>query len=164
MVGSGLGSPGDCESDVRDFIAAHQLHETVSLPGKVDNVHEYLQAADVFVFPSEYESFGISIIEGLSCALPIVTTKVGVANDHIEDRVNGVLTSPKNPRELEEALEWVLDNRQYWPALGQNGRKGVVEKYALPAVSEKYHRMLVELMPRLSDRSSSYTRENQPRT
>ena len=145
VVGSSGTFHDSCEAELRDYIEAHHLEESVSLPGQVDNVHEFLQAADVFVFPSESEGFGLSIVEALACQLPTVTTRVGVANDYIENRVNGVLINPKDPQDLQTALEWVLDHKEHWADLGLNGRRGVVERYGVEAVSEKYLEMVVEL-------------------
>jgi glycosyltransferase involved in cell wall biosynthesis len=45
--------------------------------------------ADVFVFPSHSESFGISIVEAAAAGLPIASTRVGVAEEIIQEGHNG---------------------------------------------------------------------------
>jgi glycosyltransferase involved in cell wall biosynthesis len=120
------------------------LEQKVSLTGSVDNVYEYLQASDVFVFPSEYEGFGMSIVEALACELPTVVTRVGVVNEHIRDRENGILVNSQDQQGLQTAIEWLLDHKGLWTAIGENARKGVVEKYSIEVVAEKYLEMLME--------------------
>jgi glycosyltransferase involved in cell wall biosynthesis len=145
LVGSGKGSFDNCEDELKDYIKLHRLEQSVSLTGDVDNVHEYLQASDVFVFPSEYEGFGMSIVEALACALPAVVTRVGVAREHIQDRENGILINPKDEQGTQEAIEWLLSDKDLWATLGMNARKGIVEKYSLEAMTEKYLGVFREL-------------------
>jgi UDP-glucose:(heptosyl)LPS alpha-1,3-glucosyltransferase len=117
----------------------------VSLAGEVDNVHSYLQAADVFVFPSEFEGFGISIIEALACGLPAVVTRVGIALEIIETYKNGILIGPKNPQELHQAMDWLLEHRDLWGTIGMNARNSITEKFSMDAVAGKYLEMFLEL-------------------
>ena len=42
----------------------------MTFTGRVDNVEDYLRAADVFVFPSVFEALGLSLIEAAACGLP----------------------------------------------------------------------------------------------
>jgi glycosyltransferase involved in cell wall biosynthesis len=145
IVGSGKNSFDRCEVELKDFIETNHLGESVSLAGEVENVFQYLQASDVFVFPSEYEGFSLALVEALACALPSVVTRVGAASELIQDRISGVLVNPKDPREMQMALEWILNHRHLWVAMGENGRKEVHEKYSIRVVAEKYLEMFLQL-------------------
>ena len=85
----------------------------------------------VFVFPSEYEGFGLAIIEALACALPSVITRVGVATEQIREFVNGVLVDPKDREGLCNAMEWLLDHQDLWKQIGMNARNGIADKYSV---------------------------------
>ena len=74
MVGSGKGSWDDCEAEVGAYVRDRELTAHVALAGHSDRVHEYLRAADVFVNPSDYEGFSLTLVEALGCAVPVVTT------------------------------------------------------------------------------------------
>jgi hypothetical protein len=50
----------NCEDELKPAGRPHGLEDSRDFTGSVDNVHEYLQASDLFVFPSEREAFGIS--------------------------------------------------------------------------------------------------------
>ena len=76
----------------------------VTLTGSVANVNEYLQASDVFVFPSDYEGFSLSILEAMSVGLPLVSTRVGIAAE-LEPRGEfALLVPPKDKPAFRDAL------------------------------------------------------------
>lgn len=76
---------------------ASALAERLGVSGQVRFVGShadpgpFLRAADVFVLPSAYESYGLVIMEALASGLPVVSTPVGVAPQVIVDGVNGFL-------------------------------------------------------------------------
>jgi len=108
IVGTGRGSFDDCEPAMREFIAHHALNTRVTLTGSVANVHEYLQAADLFVFPSDYEGFSLSILEAMCVGLPLVATRVGIAAELEHRGCFGLLVPPKDKAAFREALGRLL--------------------------------------------------------
>jgi glycosyltransferase involved in cell wall biosynthesis len=68
LVGEGSGDMHDCERDLRDFVARHGLDARVRFTGAVTRVEDWLRAADVFVFPTGNEAFGLSLVEAMACA------------------------------------------------------------------------------------------------
>ncbi len=116
------------------------------MPGEVDNVHEYLQAADVFVFPSEYEGFGMAVVEALACGLTAVVTKVGVARELITNGENGILVEPNDPEGLKQGLKWAMANKELWASMGLRARASVLEGYAAEVEVNRYLDMFDELV------------------
>ena len=108
IVGSGKLSFDDCEEAIRAFVTERQLTASVKFAGESDRVHEYLQAADLFIFPTEYEGFSLALVEALACAMPVVVTAVGAAPDLIRQGENGFLFAPKDPTAMLEALHAAL--------------------------------------------------------
>jgi glycosyltransferase involved in cell wall biosynthesis len=141
LVGSGQGSFDSCEDELKDYIKLNDLKERVVITGAVDNVYEYLQASDVFVLPSEYEGFSITLMEALACALPTVATKVGGATELIRHQENGILINPRDQKELESAIDWLLDHKELWTKIGERARTSVVDKYSIDAVTNRYLEM-----------------------
>lgn len=148
IVGAERDSHDGCEVELNEYIKLHNLKESLSLTGEVGNVHEYLQASDIFVFPSEYEGFGLSTVEALACALPSVVTKVGVASEIIQDRKNGLVINPKDRTELIESIKWLLHHKELWEKIGLNARRAVVGEYSMEAVADKYIQLFTELRSR----------------
>lgn len=58
-------------NQIQDYIKEKRVESYLILVGNVDNVHEYMQAMDAFIFPSVYEGFGIVAIEAQSVGLPV---------------------------------------------------------------------------------------------
>jgi len=54
-----------------------ELRRDVRFLGKVDNVAEILRGSDLFLLPSETESFGLAALEAMACAVPVIATAVG---------------------------------------------------------------------------------------
>lgn len=67
---------GDGENRVKLMNAAKECsdNDNIIFLGKKDNVHEYLMAADLFVFPSKYEGLGMSVIEAQMSGLPCIVS------------------------------------------------------------------------------------------
>ncbi len=63
----------------------------VRFPGKVDAVPELLQCADLFLLPSESESFGLSALEAMACGVPVIATDTGGIPEVVRDGVTGIL-------------------------------------------------------------------------
>jgi glycosyltransferase involved in cell wall biosynthesis len=146
MVGSGKGSWDDCEPDILEYVRAHRLENDITMAGHSDAVHEHLQAADLFVSPSDYEGFSLTLVEALGCAIPVVTTAVGAAPEFIRTGVNGFLCEPKDARSLNAALDLALGQPEHWPQISRLARE-TAESFDIPRVVDQYVTLLHELMP-----------------
>ncbi len=144
LVGSGSDSWDNCEDEVKAYVRTHHLDAQVAFYGHTDRVQEYLQAADLFVSPSDYEGFGLTIVEALACALPVVTTAVGVAVEVVRHNVNGFLCPPRDPSAFRAALELAFQQRHRWPEIGRLARASAA-KFDLPQVIDQYLALCVDL-------------------
>jgi glycosyltransferase involved in cell wall biosynthesis len=84
--------------------------------GSVPREELYLayRQADVFVFPTLCDGFGMVVTEAFSRGLPVITTRYAGAADLVQDGDNGLLVPAADSHALAGALQWCLDNR---PAL-----------------------------------------------
>jgi glycosyltransferase involved in cell wall biosynthesis len=146
IVGGGSKDIHDCEAYLQSYIATHQLEASVILTGNVKNVDEYLKASDVFVFPTEDEAFGISMIEAMACGLPAIATSVGGLKDIVTPGENGLLFEAGNFDQLKAAITSVMNDLPKAQALGQAALNTVQERYTRNAVADKY----VELLTKIS--------------
>ena len=147
MVGSGQGSWDDCEAQVTGFVRERGLSGRVIFTGQSERVWEYMQAADVFVSPSEYEGFGLTVVEAMASGLPAVVTAVGIAPELIHEGVNGFLFEPKSPKAAIAAVEACLASRERWQQIGTAARESV-QPFDLPHVFAAYARLCRELIAR----------------
>jgi glycosyltransferase involved in cell wall biosynthesis len=145
LVGSGDNQHISCETELRSYIHANHLEKHVTITGYVDNVQEYLQCSDYFLFPSESEAFGISIIEALACELPVITTNVDGIVDIIEHRENGLLINVNDEQGLKENILWCLENPEKAKILGINGRNTVQQRYSIDTIAEKHLKTFLDI-------------------
>jgi glycosyltransferase involved in cell wall biosynthesis len=145
LVGSGADCFDDCEPQLKQFIAENDLQPYVTLAGAVTDVSPYLRAADVFVFPSHYEGFGLSIIEAMACGLPSVVTKVGVALDVLQSDKNGIAINSKEEDDLKSAILWLLDHVETWSDMGGQACRDVVSRYSMDAVAGQYMTVFTDI-------------------
>jgi glycosyltransferase involved in cell wall biosynthesis len=145
IVGSAGESFDRCELEIISFIKEHSLQQSTLLAGQSDHVEAYLQSADVFVFPSEYEGFSLALIEALGCAVPSVVSAVGAAPQLIEHGKNGFMFPPKESIAMVAALEMCLNQRGEWSAIGRRARE-TVGKYDLSVIIEAYLQLCARIL------------------
>jgi glycosyltransferase involved in cell wall biosynthesis len=138
LLGSGGMDIHNCEAELRAYVATNGLEGSVSFIGNVQNVNEYLQASDIFVFPTENDAFPSSLIEAMACTLPVVTTPVGAIKTVITNGQNGILVKPGDYLELYQALDKLCSDTTLASRLGQAARETAQSNYSSEAVIEKY--------------------------
>ena len=87
--------------------------------------------ADIFVFPTYKEAFGLVNLEAMQYQLPIVTTNEGGIPDVVQDGVNGVICERNNAESLAVAIERLLLNPELRRQMGQNGLEILNQKFTL---------------------------------
>jgi glycosyltransferase involved in cell wall biosynthesis len=96
---------------------------------------EWYRRAAVFVMPSYYETFGISVIEAMAFGLPVVATRAGGLPEVVEDGVTGILVPPGNTQALAEAIICLLRSPDLRRRMGQAGRERVLAEFTVEQVT-----------------------------
>ncbi len=92
----------------------------------------------VFVNSAFTENFGITIIEAASTGLPVVTTDDGGPKDILDILSSGILVDVKNPKNISDAVNIILNDKNLWNKYSQSGIDHVEEFYSWDAHTEKY--------------------------
>ncbi|OYR60426.1 hypothetical protein DJ83_09925 [Halorubrum ezzemoulense] len=93
---------------VETLIDRFGLNNTVSLEGRVPNLRNYYNSADLLVVPSVHEDFGLVYLEAMACGTPVIGT-TGVPKEVIPSNDVGYRAEPKNPQDLYEKIKNSLD-------------------------------------------------------
>lgn len=105
----------------------------------------YYHRADVLINPSFTEAFGMSLVEAMACERPVVATRVGGMPDVLDEGVTGLLVEPGDAGALAESIVRVLDDRALAAAMGQAGRRHVVERFAWNRVAAELEALYARL-------------------
>ena len=117
-------------SKIVETIERYELQERVIFAGVVPNVHEYLQASDVFVFTSRREGFGTAVVEAMATGLPCVVSSL----DGISEEVvggEGIIIEDENPLSFAQAILRLLADPVEAKAMGRRARQRAIETYSL---------------------------------
>ena len=111
-------------------------------------VADVLQSFDVFVNCSVKESFGVAIVEAMSCGLPVVATDTAGFKEVVDDGVTGFILADRQPDTMAEKILELLNDPNLRKVMGAAGRKKVLELYDW----EKNISIMENLYKNLSDK------------
>lgn len=129
---------GPLMSTVRDRIEALGLRQLVTLPGRQNDVAEWLGGLDVFVLPSLNEGISNTILEAMASGLPVVATRVGGNTELVVHGETGVLVAPGTPQTLAEAMQAYVDEPELIVRHGRAGRYRAEQAFSLAAMVAGY--------------------------
>jgi glycosyltransferase involved in cell wall biosynthesis len=101
----------------------------VIVTGSTNHVVPWLHAMDVYVQPSFTETTSLTVLEAMSCGLPVLSSKVGFIQHYIVDEENGLFFNNKHPYDLFAKIARLHDDPVLRSTLGTAARKTVVQKF-----------------------------------
>ncbi|MBN2457222.1 MAG: glycosyltransferase family 4 protein [Sedimentisphaerales bacterium] len=108
-----------------------------------DELLDHYQSSSLLVLPLVDCTANNSILEGLACGLPIVTTDVGGIRDYVDDNC-AVLVPPKAPEIMAEKVLELIENKPLRKTMGENARKKALE-FSWPLVAQKFEKLYLDL-------------------
>ena len=114
---------------------ADQVHFTGRRPRPV--LRYYYSAADVFVTTPWYEPFGITPLEAMACATPVVGARVGGIKTTVRDGKTGYLVPPRDPDALAERLAQLFRQPGLLQQMGRAGRERAVRAFTWDQIAER---------------------------
>ena len=141
LIGDGP-DRGSAEWLVRQKCLGRHVH----FLGKQDRVHDKLGLADLFLLPSDLESFGLAALEAMACEVPVIATNVGGLPEVIEHGVDGYLVEPRDVAAAAKSAISILCSADRGRSMGQQARINAREKYCashiIPRYEAYYHKVL----------------------
>jgi glycosyltransferase involved in cell wall biosynthesis len=136
------------EAEFRSKVKELGLEDAVHYAGKKFGIEkeEAFSKADIFVFPTLNETFGLVALEAMQFALPVVASREGGIPEVVKDRVTGFLVEKKNVQALAEKLEKLIRDAPLREKMGQNGKERFEEKFSLKAFEFRFATILKQLI------------------
>lgn len=135
---------GPLEESLKKYISTNNIGN-IKLLGFVTDIESQLQKADIFILPSKFESFPLSILEAMSCGLPIIATDTGGVKDMVLNNKNGFLINYNNDKELNEALESLCNDKKTRISKGNYSLNLFNEKFTIAKCVEKIEKVVYEI-------------------
>jgi len=126
-----------------------QLHlcDHIKFLGKQDGLVEILNAADLFLIPSQSESFGLAALEAMSCGVPVVSSSVGGLPELIRHNETGFIAEIGDVNRMAKYAIDLLTNDRKHKLFSENSRNRAVEafdKSKVVPMYEDYYKKIIE--------------------
>jgi len=121
---------GDQQEELENFIKERNFEEQVTWGGWVEygNLGAYFQQADVFVFPTFEDVWGMVVPEAMVFGKPILCSNGAASCELIAEGENGYIFDPKAPQELASAMQRFLDNPDLIKSMGERSRQLIAQQ------------------------------------
>ena len=122
------------------------VEKDVLFLGKQNEIREKLGQADLFLLPSELESFGLAALEAMACEVPVIATNAGGVPEVVELGVDGYLVEPGDVTSAAQYAIEILSRADRGREMGKLARVNAKKKFCandvIPLYERYYERVL----------------------
>ena len=136
IAGKG-GMYDELKSQVNDLGLGNKVYFTGYMDHK--SLCKLYKCADISVFPSTYEPFGIVALEGMLAGNPVVVSDVGGLNEIVEHRVNGMKSYAGNSNSIADSILTLLFDHKLCNEISKNAKTKVKELYNWTKIAQDTH-------------------------
>ena len=153
VIGGGSPNPVGTELEVQAMIAEiideKDMHDRVHVLGYMPDeaLAASYQGAELFVLPSLFEPFGMTALEAMACATPVVASRLGGIRTVIDSGSNGLLVDPSDSEEFADAMLNLLRDVERGRQLGAAGREVILQRYSWETIAERHLEFYRRFMP-----------------
>jgi len=138
-------------STLKDYVKLNRLEDKVSFVGEINyyssDIVDYYQSGELFILSSRYEGMPETLMQAMSCGLPVISTRVGAAAELVFEGVNGFLANVDDVSSLSSDIKGFFDlDESKRIDLGKRSREIIIENYG----QEKRINQFVELFSSIS--------------
>jgi N-acetyl-alpha-D-glucosaminyl L-malate synthase BshA len=133
-----------CEQLVREL----DIIEDVKFFGKQIELVPLLSAADIFLMPSQSESFGLSALEAMACGIPVVSSSVGGLPELVVHGETGYIAEIGDVERMARYTIELLTNDQKYKLFSAASRKRAVESFGAAKVVDQYEKYYEQVLSR----------------
>ncbi|WP_064966095.1 GT4 family glycosyltransferase PelF [Tenacibaculum ovolyticum] len=131
--------------ECNELIKELKLTKNFILAGHHGAPHKAFLEGDISILTSISEGFPYTVIESMSCGIPVVATDVGGVSEAITEST-GFICEPKKFEELGNKVIYLLQNEDIRLEMGRNARKRVLENFTIDKIIKSYENLYENLM------------------
>lgn len=114
------------------------IKQYITFAGKKANISDYLAVSDIFLLPSELESFGLAALEALACEVPVIASRVGGIPEVVTDNETGFLSNIGDIDKMGEDTLKLINDEDLRESFGKAGRESAVTRYSATEIIPQY--------------------------
>ncbi|MDI9596980.1 MAG: glycosyltransferase family 4 protein, partial [Atribacterota bacterium] len=139
---------GSEEDNLKRLVKKYDLQSYIKFLGNKSNeeISSYYLNSDVFILPSIWEGFPLTLLEAWAAGLPVIISDVGNVSEICWDGENALIVPPGNSRKITEAMKLLINNESLREKLGENGKKLVAKKYSWEKISKEFETIYKDLL------------------
>ena len=117
-----------------------ELQENIVFAGRVSDQEliEQYTTSDIFILPSTEEALGVVLLEAMYHGLPVVASNVGGIPEIVTNQVTGILTAPGNPKELSQAIKFLMESPEKRRYFSEQGKRHVQENFTWEKIAAAF--------------------------
>jgi len=121
------------EIELIEIIESYKIYSNYKILGKINNDQKesVFKNSDIYVNPTYFETFGITILESLWFNTPVVATNIGGIPEIIENNKNGYLVELRNINQFVESILKLLGNSDLYDKFVKNGNDVIKNKFQI---------------------------------
>lgn len=141
LVGDGP-ERSECERLAREL----GINKDVLFLGKQDGLVEILSASDLFLLPSQSESFGLSALEAMSCGVPVISTSVGGLPELVNHNETGFIAEIGDTDRMARYAIDLLTNEKKYQEFSKNSRARAVNDFEKNKIVPQYEQYYQDVL------------------
>jgi N-acetyl-alpha-D-glucosaminyl L-malate synthase BshA len=149
MVGDG-GERSDCEQLCRDL----GVGDDTRFLGKQDAIEEILSVSDLFLMPSQSESFGLAALEAMACKVPVISSNAGGLPELNIDGVTGFLKDIGDVQGMADSAIYILEDEARLATFKENALARAKE-FDLAKILPIYENYYIEVIAKTRTKAAS---------
>ncbi len=146
LIVGGAGVPGESnEQEVQQLVRTLGLEHVVHFLGWREDIGEILGVTDIFVLPSLWEGFGLTLVEAMFAGKPVVATRVDAIPEVVAEGETGILVPSADPDTLAEAIMTFLASPEQMQIMGRAGQKRAREVFTVDRMTREFEALYARL-------------------
>ena len=141
-----IAGDGPLRKELEEFVNINKLQDKIQFLGYIPGKKKInlIKSCGIFIIPSIATKYGdreglpVSLLEAMAASKPIITTNVGGIKDIIKNNYNGILIKEKNPKEIVNAINKLIKNKNLARKIAINARKDVLD-YDWKIIGKKHY-------------------------
>ncbi len=130
---------------IQQLVKELNLRDDVRFLGQVDHIEQVLKCSDLFLLPSEQESFGLAALEAMNCGVPVIGARVGGLPEVVVQGQNGFLFPVGETSQMSEAALGLLGDGKKLRAFSEHARRHA-QKFDIESIMPEWEVFYQEIM------------------